>query len=143
MKAEEEAGEHHLAQAEAGPEGGEECNGCDGEAIDEEDGEEGVDETKIKDRNGQSADSKGRDHHVRRHPLSILISTSCPRNGHMLGMPTSVPTFIRFVSVRSSSGTLSIPRGSTPNWKTARWILAYSESPVRKISVGTAGASSV
>ena len=64
MKAEEEAGEHHLAQTEAGPEGGEKCNGCDGKAIDEEDGEEGVDETKIKDWNGQSADSKGGDDHV-------------------------------------------------------------------------------
>ena len=59
MKAEEESREHHLAQTEAGPEGGEEGNRGDGEAINEEDGEEGVHETKREDRNGQSANSEG------------------------------------------------------------------------------------
>lgn len=59
MKTEEVAREHHLAQTESGPEGGEKRNGSDGEAIDEEDSEEGVDETKIKDWNSQCADSKG------------------------------------------------------------------------------------
>lgn len=53
------AREHHLAQTKAGPEGGEKSNGSDGEAVDEEDSEEGVDETKIKDRNSQCANSKG------------------------------------------------------------------------------------
>ena len=65
MKTEEVAREHHLAQTEAGPKGREKSNGSDGEAIDEEDSEEGVHETKIKDWNSQCADSKGRDHHVR------------------------------------------------------------------------------
>ena len=82
MKAEEKAREHHLAQTEAGPKGGVKCHGRDGETIDEEDGEEGVDETKMKDWNGQCADSKRGDNHVRRHPLSGYVSTSsvhiCP-----------------------------------------------------------------
>lgn len=59
METEEVAREHHLAQTEAGPEGGEKGNGCDGEAIEEEDGEDGVHETKVKDWNRQYADSKG------------------------------------------------------------------------------------
>ena len=49
MKSKVVAREHHLAQTKAGPEGGEKRNWGDGEAVDEEDGEEGVDETKIKD----------------------------------------------------------------------------------------------
>lgn len=58
MKTEEVAREHHLAQTEAGPEGGEKGNRSDGEAIDEEDGEEGVHETEAEDWNSQCADSK-------------------------------------------------------------------------------------
>lgn len=68
METEEVAREHHLTQTEAGPEGGEKGNGSDSEAIEEEDSEEGVHETKIKDWNSQYADSKGRDHHIRREP---------------------------------------------------------------------------
>ncbi len=64
METEEKAREDHLAQTEAGPEGGEKGNGCDGEAVDEKNSEEGVHKSKIKDRNGQSANSKRRDHHV-------------------------------------------------------------------------------
>lgn len=59
MKTEEVAREHHLAQTEAGPEGGEKGNGSDGQTVDEEDGEEGVDETETEDWNSQCADSKG------------------------------------------------------------------------------------
>ena len=59
MEAEEVAREHHLAQPEAGPEGGEKGNGSDGEAVEEEDSEERVNETEIKDWNSQSADSEG------------------------------------------------------------------------------------
>lgn len=59
METEEVAREHHLTQTEAGPEGGEKGNGSDSEAIEEEDSEEGVHETKIKDWNSQYADSKG------------------------------------------------------------------------------------
>ena len=59
MKAEEKAREHHLAQTEAGPEGGVKGNRGDGETIDEEDSEEGIHETELKDWDGQSADSKG------------------------------------------------------------------------------------
>ena len=51
MKSKVIAREHHLAQTEAGPEGGEKGNGSDGEAIDEEDSEERVHETKTKDGN--------------------------------------------------------------------------------------------
>ena len=64
MKAEEKAREHHLAQTEAGPKGGEEGDGGDGEAIDKEDCEEGVDETKMKDWDCQCADGKRGNHHV-------------------------------------------------------------------------------
>lgn len=59
MKTEEVARKHHLAQTEAGPEGREKGNGSDGEAVEEEDSEEGVNETEIKDWNSQSADSEG------------------------------------------------------------------------------------
>lgn len=59
MKTEEVARKHHLAQTEARPEGGEKGNGSDCEAIDEEDSEEGVHESEIKDWNSQCADSKG------------------------------------------------------------------------------------
>lgn len=65
MKTEEVAREHHLAQTEAGPEGGEKCNGSDGEAIKEEDSKKGVHETKTEDWNSQCANSKGGDHHIR------------------------------------------------------------------------------
>ena len=143
MKAKPKSRKNHLAQTEAGSEGGEKGHGGDGEAVDEEDGEKRVHETQVKDWNGQSTDSKRRDHHVGREPLSSHISTSCAHSRGLLGMPTSVPTFIKLVSVLSSSGTLSIPRGSTPNWKTALWILAYRVSPVMKTSVATAGASVV
>ena len=59
METEEVAREHHLAQPEARPEGGEKGNGSYGEAVEEENSEEGVNETKIKDWNSQSANSEG------------------------------------------------------------------------------------
>ena len=59
MKTKEIPRKHHLAQTEAGSEGGEEGNGRDGEAVDEQDGEERVHETEVKDRNGQSTNRKG------------------------------------------------------------------------------------
>ena len=59
MKTEEVAREHHLTQTEAGPEGGEEGNGSDGEAIDKEDCKERVHETKTKNWNSQCANSEG------------------------------------------------------------------------------------
>ena len=58
IETEEEAGKDHLAQTEAGSEGGEEGDGGDGEAIDEEDGEEGVYEAQVEDRDGQCTDGE-------------------------------------------------------------------------------------
>ena len=58
MKAKKKSRKDHLAQTEAGSEGGEKGNRRDGEAIDEEDGEKGVHKPQIKDWNGQSTDSE-------------------------------------------------------------------------------------
>ena len=63
-------GEDHLTQAKARTESGEEGDGSDGEAIDEENGEERVDEAQIKDGDGQCANGEGGDNHVGGQPLS-------------------------------------------------------------------------
>lgn len=52
VEAEEVAGQHHLAKAKPRTKCREECNGRDGQAIDEEDGEEGIDKAQLEDRNG-------------------------------------------------------------------------------------------
>ena len=74
---------------------------------------------------------------IDRHVKASSLQEIC-----ILDPLTIVPTFLKFVSVLSFSGTLSIPLGSTPNLVTVRCMRAYRVSPVMKTSPGTAGASS-
>lgn len=66
--AEEESREDHLAQPEFGTEGREEADGEDAEDVDEEYGQDSVDETEEEDWLSQRTDCEGR-----HHPM-ILVS---------------------------------------------------------------------
>ena len=68
VEAEIEAREHHLTEPVGGPERGEEGDRGDGEHVDEEDGEEGVDEAELEDGDGQGADSEAGHDHVGGEP---------------------------------------------------------------------------
>lgn len=63
-----------MAETEAGAEGGEEGDWGDAQAVDKEDGEEGVDEAKLKDWDCQCTNGEGGDDHVGGEPLAIPIS---------------------------------------------------------------------
>jgi len=68
VEAEPEPGQDHLAHAEARAKGREEGHGHGAEHVDEEDGEEGVDEAEGEDGDGEDADGQGRHAHVCRTP---------------------------------------------------------------------------
>ena len=113
MKAKVIAGQHHLAQAKPWTKGREEANGSDGQEVDEEDGQQRIDEAELEDRYGQRTNGKRRDDHVGSQPL-FRISSAPPVlvSFARSTQRTIVPTLCRFSSVLSSSGTLSIPRAS-------------------------------
>ena len=77
VEAEEITRENHLAQAKAGAEGGEEGDGRYGEEVHKKDGEEGVDEAEVEDRNCEGANGEGGDDHVGGEPLIGSISCCC------------------------------------------------------------------
>ena len=56
--------QNHLPQAEARPEGAEEADRGYAKQIDEEDGEQSVNEAELEDGNRQSPNRERRDHHI-------------------------------------------------------------------------------
>ena len=74
METEEVARKDHLTKTEAGAECREEGYWGYAQTVDEEDGEEGVDETKLKDCDCQCANGEGGDYHVGGEPLSMDVS---------------------------------------------------------------------
>ncbi len=142
MEAKVIAGQDHLAQTISWTKGREKANGSNGEDVDKEDSKERVDKAKLKHRYGQSADSERRDDHVGRKPLLTTRQCSKPFLPSPPERLTMVPTLCRFSSVLSSSGTRSMPLASMLYRAAKRWILWYVESPVTKLTPGTALVSS-
>ena len=71
VEPEEETRKDHLTQTKLGAECREEADWGDSQQVDEEDGEEGVDETQVKDGDGERTDGEGGDDHVGSKPLSM------------------------------------------------------------------------
>jgi hypothetical protein len=72
------AAQDHLSHAEPGSKGRKEGDWDDSQEIDEEDGEERIDESQTEHRYCQHTDGKGRDHHVggtphRSHLEGVLV----------------------------------------------------------------------
>lgn len=76
---EPETGNHHLAQAEFSTENREEADSQDTEQVEEQYGQNTVDETAVKDRLSEHSDCKGCDDHVGGEPLekSQYVTALC------------------------------------------------------------------
>lgn len=69
METKEETGKNHLPETKDRAKGGEEAHGGYAKEVDEEDGEEAVDEAELEDRHGENAKGKTGYDHVRSEPL--------------------------------------------------------------------------
>lgn len=69
VPAKEEAGKNHLTESKHGPKGREEAYGCDTKQVDEKDGEEGIDKTKLEDGDRECSNGKTGDDHIGSKPL--------------------------------------------------------------------------